>query len=59
MLYSFLRALAKRGYTEEEIEKICYKNVWRVWKATEDFADKACCNEMSKKEDCTMEGCSV
>jgi len=23
--------LLKRGYTEEEIEKICYKNVWRVW----------------------------
>ena len=30
--------LLKRGYTEEEIEKICYKNVWRVWKATEEFA---------------------
>jgi membrane dipeptidase len=23
--------LLKRGYTEDEIEKICYKNVWRVW----------------------------
>lgn len=23
--------LLKRGYTEEDIEKICYKNVWRVW----------------------------
>ena len=30
--------LLKRGYTEEQIEKICYKNVWRVWKATEEFA---------------------
>jgi len=30
--------LLKRGYSEEDIEKICYKNVWRVWKATEDFA---------------------
>ena len=26
------------GYKDEEIEKICYKNVWRVWKATEEFA---------------------
>ncbi len=23
--------LLKRGYTEEDIEKICYKNVFRVW----------------------------
>src|SRR5687767_4774360 len=23
--------LLQRGFTEEEIEKICYKNVWRVW----------------------------
>lgn len=23
--------LLKRGYTEEEIEKICYKNTFRVW----------------------------
>ncbi|MCS6973111.1 MAG: dipeptidase [Cyclobacteriaceae bacterium] len=23
--------LLKRGYTPEDIEKICYKNVWRVW----------------------------
>ena len=30
--------LLKRGYSEEDIEKICYKNIWRVWKATEDFA---------------------
>lgn len=30
--------LLKRGYSEEDIEKICYKNIWRVWKATEEFA---------------------
>lgn len=30
--------LLKRGYSEEDIEKICYKNVWRVWKANEEFA---------------------
>ena len=23
--------LLKRGYTEADIEKLCYKNVWRVW----------------------------
>lgn len=33
--------LLKRGYSEEDIEKICYKNIWRVWKATEDFAKEA------------------
>jgi len=27
--------LLKRGYSEEDIEKICYKNVWRVWLAVE------------------------
>ena len=32
--------LLKRGYSEEDIEKICYKNIWRVWKATEEFANK-------------------
>ncbi|MBL6719720.1 MAG: dipeptidase [Candidatus Marinimicrobia bacterium] len=30
--------LLKRGYSEKDIEKICYKNIWRVWKATEEFA---------------------
>ena len=30
--------LLKRGYSEEDIEKISYKNIWRVWKATEEFA---------------------
>lgn len=24
--------LLKRGYSDSDIEKICYKNVWRVWK---------------------------
>jgi len=28
----------KRGYSEEDIEKICYKNVWRVWNAVERVA---------------------
>jgi len=30
--------LLKRGYTESEIEKICYKNIWRVWKRVEEVA---------------------
>ena len=34
--------LLKRGYSEEDIKKISYKNVWRVWKATEDFAKELC-----------------
>jgi membrane dipeptidase len=27
LIYELLR----RGYSPEDIEKICYKNVWRVW----------------------------
>jgi membrane dipeptidase len=30
--------LLKRGYTEDEIEKICYKNVFRVWNAVAEVA---------------------
>jgi len=30
--------LLKRGYTEEDIAKICYKNVFRVWEAVEKAA---------------------
>lgn len=30
--------LLKRGYTEEDIEKICYKNVFRVWSEVERIA---------------------
>ncbi|MCB0559814.1 MAG: membrane dipeptidase [Lewinellaceae bacterium] len=30
--------LLKRGYSEEDIEKMCYKNVWRVWKEVERVA---------------------
>jgi len=30
--------LLKRGYSDEDIEKICYKNVWRVWKEVERVA---------------------
>lgn len=30
--------LLKRGYAREDIEKICYKNVWRVWNAVQEYA---------------------
>jgi len=30
--------LLRRGYSKEDIEKMCYKNVFRVWKAAEDYA---------------------
>ena len=33
--------LLKRGYTEEDIEKICYKNVFRVWKKVDDLAKES------------------
>ena len=28
---NLIYTLLKRGYSDEDIEKICYKNVWRVW----------------------------
>ncbi len=31
--------LLKRGYSEEDIAKICYKNVFRVWEAVEKAAE--------------------
>ncbi|MEL6718977.1 MAG: membrane dipeptidase, partial [Bacteroidota bacterium] len=35
---NLIAELLRRGYTESDIEKICYKNVFRVWQAVEDFA---------------------
>lgn len=32
--------LLKRGYTKQDIEKICYKNTFRVWKDVEKVAAK-------------------
>lgn len=32
---NLIYVLLKRGYTEDDIEKICYKNVWRVWNEVE------------------------
>lgn len=38
---NLIYVLLKRGYTEEDIAKICYKNVWRVWKQVEQAAAKS------------------
>lgn len=41
MFPNLIAELLKRGYSKEDIEKICYKNVFRVWKAVEDYAASA------------------
>lgn len=35
---NLIKELLKRGYSEEDIAKICYKNVFRVWSAVEAHA---------------------
>lgn len=40
MYPNIIAELLKRGYTKEEIEKICYKNFFRVWKDVEAVAGK-------------------
>jgi len=35
---NLIYTLLKRGYTEEDIAKICYKNMWRVWNKVEQVA---------------------
>ncbi len=35
---NLIYVLLRRGYSTEDIEKMCYKNVFRVWKAAEDYA---------------------
>ena len=35
---NLIAVLLKRGYSEEDIEKICYKNVFRVWSQVEKVA---------------------
>lgn len=37
---NLIYALLKRGYSEEDIAKVCYKNVFRVWEAVETYAKK-------------------
>lgn len=36
---NLIYTLLKRGYSEQDIEKICYKNVFRVWKEVEQIAE--------------------
>lgn len=38
MYPNLIAELLKRGYSKEDIEKICYKNIFRVWRAVEDLA---------------------
>ena len=38
MFPNLFAELLRRGYSKEDLEKICYKNIFRVWKAVEDFA---------------------
>ena len=35
---NLIHALLKRGYTEEDIAKICYENLFRVWNAVDQYA---------------------
>ncbi|WKN42507.1 dipeptidase [Tunicatimonas pelagia] len=35
---NLIAELLKRGYSEEDIEKICYKNTFRVWNDVQDVA---------------------
>ena len=36
---NLIAELLDRGYTKDEIEKICYKNLFRVWQATIDYSN--------------------
>lgn len=38
---NLIYTLLKRGYTEADIEKICYKNVFRVWSKVEEIAQRS------------------
>lgn len=38
MYPNLIYELLKRDYSEEDIEKICYKNVWRVWHRVNEIA---------------------
>ena len=37
---NLIHELLKRGYTPEDIEKICYKNTFRVWKKVRKVANE-------------------
>ena len=35
---NLIKVLLERGYSEEDIAKVCYKNVFRVWRQVEKHA---------------------
>lgn len=37
---NLIAELIRRGYSQQDLEKICYQNVWRVWKAVEEYAKR-------------------
>ena len=37
---NLLAELLRRGYSDEDIAKICYQNTFRVWRAVEEYANK-------------------
>jgi membrane dipeptidase len=37
---NLLAELLRRGYSKEDIEKMCYKNVWRVWNKVIEVAEE-------------------
>lgn len=41
MYPNLIAELLKRGYSKEDIEKVCYKNLFRVWLAVEEYAANA------------------
>ena len=36
---NLIAELLRRGYSDEDIEKICYQNVFRVWNAVQQKAE--------------------
>ncbi len=38
---NLIAELLRRGYSHEDIEKICYKNVFRVWQKVLDYAERS------------------
>ena len=41
MYPNLIAELLKRGYSKEDIEKICYKNIFRVWREVEEIARRS------------------
>ena len=40
MFPNLFAELLKRGYSKEDLEKIGYKNIFRVWRAVAEYAEK-------------------